>query len=489
MMLAIPTPPIAAATPPSARKSPVNAVRAAARAARMLDGLLTCTPSGCAGFAVNGSTLATAWTWSGSARRYSSRRMAAEGEQRVSDREAHQCGLVDLRRQRHWPQDADHGEILAAQVDLGSRLDAIDPEGPRGHRAQHDGRIAPGRRVEERSVGHAAAERAEQPGLGGEHGDAAAVDGGHQGCPQHGRSRHVPDRRHRLDRRDVPDHGLGRQRQRGGRAIGALAGGDREQVGLGAELAEQIGPGRGGDAEHRDTRRDPDRDAERGQRRPQLSRARRLDQAAEDEVRGPLTPGTARRHPTTMRPSRIITRRSIAAATAWSCVTTTTAVPSSAQPGQQGDDLRAGRGVEVSGRLIGQDHVRAPGDSPGDRHPLALATRQLGGPVREPAGPARPGPGRDRRGPPVACPRAPVEQAERHVLHRVEMVEQVELLEDEAKAARADPGQLSVGQRWIPPAPPIVTLPRVGRSSVPRHVQDVVLPEPEGPSTTARSAA
>jgi hypothetical protein len=47
----------------------VKAVRAAARAARMLDGWLTCTASGWAGFAVNGSTLATGCTWSGRARR------------------------------------------------------------------------------------------------------------------------------------------------------------------------------------------------------------------------------------------------------------------------------------------------------------------------------------------------------------------------------------------------------------------------------------
>jgi hypothetical protein len=39
-----------------------------------------------------------------------------------------------------------------------------------------------------------------------------------------------------------------------------------------------------------------------------------------------------------------------------------------------------------------------------------------------------------------------VEQAKRDVLHRVEVVEQMERLEDEAEAARPDPGQLGVGQ-------------------------------------------
>jgi hypothetical protein len=69
MMLPMPTPPTSTATAPRPRNRPVKAVRAAARAARMLDGRLTCTASGWAGFAVNGRTLATGCTWSGTARR------------------------------------------------------------------------------------------------------------------------------------------------------------------------------------------------------------------------------------------------------------------------------------------------------------------------------------------------------------------------------------------------------------------------------------
>jgi hypothetical protein len=69
MMLAMPTPPTSTATAPRPRNSPAYAVRAAARAARMLDGRLTCTASGWAGLAVNGSTLTTGCTWSGAARR------------------------------------------------------------------------------------------------------------------------------------------------------------------------------------------------------------------------------------------------------------------------------------------------------------------------------------------------------------------------------------------------------------------------------------
>ena len=69
MMLAMPIPPTPTATPPRARNRPVSADRAWARAASTWDGGLTWTPSGRAGLAVNGSTEATAWTWSGWARR------------------------------------------------------------------------------------------------------------------------------------------------------------------------------------------------------------------------------------------------------------------------------------------------------------------------------------------------------------------------------------------------------------------------------------
>jgi len=52
-----------------AEEQPEKAVLAAARAARMPEGRLTRTVSGCAGLAVKGRTAATAWTWSAAARR------------------------------------------------------------------------------------------------------------------------------------------------------------------------------------------------------------------------------------------------------------------------------------------------------------------------------------------------------------------------------------------------------------------------------------
>ena len=38
--------------------------------------------------------------------------------------------------------------------------------------------------------------------------------------------------------------------------------------------------------------------------------------------------------------------------------------------------LQGGGAVEVAGRLVGQHELRLVGESPGDRHPLALTTRE-----------------------------------------------------------------------------------------------------------------
>src|SRR5437899_14488 len=44
---------------------------------------------------------------------------------------------------------------------------------------------------------------------------------------------------------------------------------------------------------------------------------------------------------------------------------------------EQPHDLLPGDGVEVAGRLVGEQDGRAHDEGPGDRHPLALAARQL----------------------------------------------------------------------------------------------------------------
>jgi hypothetical protein len=51
---------------------------------------------------------------------------------------------------------------------------------------------------------------------------------------------------------------------------------------------------------------------------------------------------------------------------------------------EQRHDLLAGAGVEVAGRLVGQQHLRVADQGAGDGHPLLLAAGQLGRPVVQP---------------------------------------------------------------------------------------------------------
>ena len=55
-------------------------------------------------------------------------------------------------------------------------------------------------------------------------------------------------------------------------------------------------------------------------------------------------------------------------------------------PAQQVEDLGRGRGVEVAGRLVGEDHRGLGGQRARHRHPLLLPARQLGRAVGAPVG-------------------------------------------------------------------------------------------------------
>ena len=48
---------------------------------------------------------------------------------------------------------------------------------------------------------------------------------------------------------------------------------------------------------------------------------------------------------------------------------------------EEREDLGRPLGVQVAGRLVGEDERRAVDERTGDRHPLLLAARQLGRPV------------------------------------------------------------------------------------------------------------
>ena len=93
----------------------------------------------------------------------------------------------------------------------------------------------------------------------------------------------------------------------------------------------------------------------------------------------------------------------------------------------------------------------------------------------EPVAQAHPVKRVDRGSAPLSCPHAPVEQAQRDVVRRVQVIEQVEMLEHEAQPTCPDPRQLDVGEGGdLFPADPHAA---AGRSlQRPGHVQKGRLP-------------
>ena len=93
-------------------------------------------------------------------------------------------------------------------------------------------------------------------------------------------------------------------------------------------------------------------------------------------------------------------------------------------------------------RMRGLVHQR-----PGDRDPLALAARELVGPVVHPVAPGRPASSAARRAlAALAAAHAGVDQRQLHVVQRGGPGQQVEGLEHEPDLPVAHPGQRVVGE-------------------------------------------
>jgi hypothetical protein len=108
--------------------------------------------------------------------------------------------------------------------------------------------------------------------------------------------------------------------------------------------------------------------------------------------------------------------------------------------GEDAHDVAAGRGVEVSGRLVGEQDVGVHCERAGDRHPLHLTTGELGGFV---FGSVRESHALEKLGgalAPLLGGDSAEEQRHLHVLEGRDLRKQVEVLEDEAHAAVADIG-------------------------------------------------
>ena len=136
------------------------------------------------------------------------------------------------------------------------------------------------------------------------------------------------------------------------------------------------------------------------------------------------------------------------------------------------------RRVEVAGRLVGEDDLRAAGEGPGDGDALLLATGELARPVREAVAETD---GVDDLVEPRRVGLAAGERhRERDVLDRGERRHQVEGLEDEADPVAAQLGELrsSSVPRSVSP------MKHVARGEVVEPGDaciSVDLPEPDGP--------
>src|SRR3954470_15266490 len=111
---------------------------------------------------------------------------------------------------------------------------------------------------------------------------------------------------------------------------------------------------------------------------------------------------------------------------------------------QQAQHLSAGRGVQVAGRLVGEDDVGAGEERPGDGDALLLPAGELVRAVPQPVAEAQPA---DDGVHPVPVGPLPGQlHRQQDVVLRVEHRQQVEGLEDEADPLAAQRGQLLVAQ-------------------------------------------
>ena len=155
---------------------------------------------------------------------------------------------------------------------------------------------------------------------------------------------------------------------------------------------------------------------------------------------------------------------------------------------QQAQDLRAARGVEVAGGLVGQQQRRVLNERARDRDALHLAAAQLVRSVARALGQTHATQelsGAACRGGAVASG----EQGREHdVLGGRQRRQQVEELEHEADPIATQHASARRRTSVTGPGRPPGRSPLVGRSSAPTRFSRVLLPEPDGPVTTTSSA-
>jgi hypothetical protein len=174
------------------------------------------------------------------------------------------------------------------------------------------------------------------------------------------------------------------------------------------------------------------------------------------------------------------------AAMSGSWVTISTVMPLVAvEIGEQLHDLDRAFGIEIAGRLVGEQHIGIGDDRAGDRDALLLAARKLGRrmvpPLLEPDLVER----GHRRLVPLLLGIAAIEQRQLDILERGGAREQVEALEDEAEIFAPQQRALVAVERstWTP----LNRKAGLGTSRQPRMFIVVDLPDPDGPITATKS--
>ena len=151
-------------------------------------------------------------------------------------------------------------------------------------------------------------------------------------------------------------------------------------------------------------------------------------------------------------------------------------------------DVLAGHRVEVRGRLVGEHDARARDQRARDGDALALAARQLAGPVAGVL--AQPDPVQQRRHALRALGARQLalqQQRQLDVLEHAEHRHQVEALEDEADRVQAQGRSAAAPTGWRVSLPSTSTVPDVGVSTQPIRLSSVVLPLPDGPAMAMKS--
>ena len=154
---------------------------------------------------------------------------------------------------------------------------------------------------------------------------------------------------------------------------------------------------------------------------------------------------------------------------------------------QHRDDLAGGGGVEVAGRLVGEQHARAVDERAGDRDALLLAAGEVAGHARaaSSSSPSRSSSSAARRrasraGTPASSAGSSTLSATVRLAIRLKNwnTKPTSLRRSRARRASLAPARRS---------PWTSTSPLVGRSSPPSRLSSVDLPQPLGPVTATNS--